>query len=248
MIKRFHNRSSPLSRALSYARLARDSIRGYATPYGIKIPLDRRLLGPRLRKYISRGEYEFDEIELIMKVILPGSKVLELGGGIGFVSAFLQRNVPQTHVTSFEANPKIAEFHECVMRLNGLRSFLLKNAVLGDDTFSNSVSFYLDSDFWGSSTYPRRPGQTSIAVPVINLNKFLNSESFDILVMDIEGGEYDVMMMLDAPAFKTIVMELHSDVLGEAKVGEMLNKLSKMGYRLVNAPAHGLPPICHFAI
>jgi FkbM family methyltransferase len=248
MIKRFHIRSSSLSRVLSYARLARDSLRGYATPYGIKIPLDRKLLGPRLRKYISRGEYEFDEIELIMKVIKPGSAVLELGGGIGFVSAFLQRNVPQTHVTSFEANPKIAVLHDRVMRINGLRSFTLKNAILGDDTFNKEISFYLDKDFWGSSTYPRRPGQPSISVPVVNLNEFLRGKSFDMLVMDIEGGEFDVIMMLAEPAFKTIVMELHSDVLGEAKVGGMLRKLDEMGYRLVNAPAHGLPPICHFAL
>lgn len=230
-----------------YVRYFRDALRGYATPFGVRIPFDKTILTYTMRKVISRSDYETDELRFTLDYVDDTTRILELGGGIGYVSAVILTQRSGAHVTSFEANPQTAEFHERVMKLNGLTNRRLYNAVLGDTSKGDTCSFHVSREFWASSTY-RRHGTQEIEVPVVDARTFLRSNSFDLLLIDIEGGEAELVELLDQPYFRTIVMELHTDVIGPKATEDLLRKLEMLGYRLRDGSWHALPSVCVFEL
>lgn len=240
-------RTPPTVKILRYLRYARDALRGYSIPSGVKIPFDRTVLSYKMRKVISRGDYEADELKFALDHVGPTSRVLELGGGIGYVSAGIQMRQPGAHVTSFEANPQTAAFHRRVMTLNGLTNYQLHNAILGDASKGETCSFHVSRDFWASSTY-RGKGTREITVPVVDALTFLRSNSFDLLVIDIEGGEAGLVELLDKPYFQAIVMELHTTVIGPEATANMRHKLELLGYRLRDGSWDAPQSVCVFEL
>lgn len=244
MIKK---RTPPILKLLRYLRHIRDELRGYAMPLGVKFPFDRTALSYKMRKVISRGDYEADELRFAIERADRTSRILELGGGIGYVSAGIQTQRPGAHVTSFEANPQTAAFHKRVMTLNGLTNYQLYNAVLGDASKGDTCSFHVSRDFWASSTY-RGKGTREITVPVVDALDFLQSNSFDLLVIDIEGGEAELVELLDKPYFRVIVMELHTAVIGLEAAANLRRKLESLGYRLREGNWDAPQSVCVFEL
>src|SRR3954465_8286744 len=71
---------------------------------GIQIRVGRHM-SRRVEQAISKGGYERDELRLIGMVLSPSDVVLELGAGLGLVSAFCAKRVGSGRVFAFEANP-----------------------------------------------------------------------------------------------------------------------------------------------
>ncbi len=66
--------------------------RGEARVDGIRLPIDRTVLSPKMEYTLAKGRYEYGEARQAARVISPGDTVLELGSGIGFVSSYLRRH------------------------------------------------------------------------------------------------------------------------------------------------------------
>ena len=48
--------------------------------------------------------------------------------------------------------------------------------------------------------------------------------------MDIEGGEYDLIRIIDFHTIRKISVELHTDVLGQTKIDEIKNIMRTAGF------------------
>lgn len=56
---------------------------------GLRIPKHPQITIGRIRGALRDGTYERKECDAVTRVVRPGDRVLELGGGIGYVSALL---------------------------------------------------------------------------------------------------------------------------------------------------------------
>ena len=229
-----------------YARHLADEVKGYASPYGVRVPFDKKLMSFRIRKLISRWEYEREEAFFALKNLRPDTRILELGGGIGFVSARIQQWGERVHVTSFEPNPRAGAHYRKVMDANGLANFSLHSAVLGDKGKSEKVEFAIHREFWASSTSGESRHGTALEVEVVDQRSWLANNRYDMLIIDIEGDEAGFVELLEAPVFRVIVMELHTDVLGFKTVDALLGTLRRLGYDLTNGFWETPPHVCVF--
>lgn len=82
---------------------------------------------------IRTRQYEVPEAKRIGKILRPADVVLEIGAGIGFVTALILKNPAVERVISFEANPLLVPMIQRTLADNGVGSqrFELHNAILG---------------------------------------------------------------------------------------------------------------------
>src|SRR5947209_17291094 len=80
--------------------------RPVVTLAGVQIRVGRHM-SPQVERTVSRGRYERDELRLIEQVLSPGDVVLEVGAGIGLVSAYCAKRLGSSRVFAYEANPDL---------------------------------------------------------------------------------------------------------------------------------------------
>src|SRR5207237_906870 len=76
------------------------------TVAGVKSRLGRHM-SPQGERTVSRGRYEQDECRLIEQVLSPADVVLEVGAGLGLVSAYCAKRLGSSRVFAYEANPDL---------------------------------------------------------------------------------------------------------------------------------------------
>jgi protein-L-isoaspartate O-methyltransferase len=77
----------------------------WAQVAGIELPLKHPLITPPIQRDIYFGDYERKELDVIERRLEPGDKVMEVGAGIGFLSAYCARVLGDDRVFAYEANP-----------------------------------------------------------------------------------------------------------------------------------------------
>src|SRR5580704_16528201 len=104
---------NPVFHFQKYTRLFWYNIRYRIYPWktisGIKMPVSLSMKYGTLR-FISNGKYEQGEIEIIKNTLQPADIVLELGTGLGFVSAYCAKIVGSENVFTYEANLSLQKF------------------------------------------------------------------------------------------------------------------------------------------
>jgi FkbM family methyltransferase len=194
----------------------------------IDIQLDNSWMSPTIYNVLANDRYERIEREMVEAAVRPFDSVVELGAGLGVISAMCARVCGDDYVHAYEANPKMIPYIEETYRLNKVNP-VLKNAILGRE--EGSVPFYLHKDFWESSTVPF-PGGEIVNVPVVNGSDALINCTF--LICDIEGGEADLFKGLDLPAsLKKILVETHPRIVGEKALDRLLADFYANGFELV---------------
>lgn len=100
--------------------------------------------------------------------------------------------------------------------LNGL-SPKLEICLLSDR--AGEADFFVEPDFWSSSTIRRGEAAAVRKVPMRSLNEEIRRIGPTFLILDIEGGEYDLLQILDDfQTIKKVSIELHEDVIGPEKI------------------------------
>jgi FkbM family methyltransferase len=144
--------------------------------------------------------------------------VLEVGAGIGFLSSYCARVIGSDRVFTFEANPLLESLIKDVYAANEVNP-TLKIGVLGRE--AGSAKFYITRDFWASSLLPPAEPCEEVSVLVYDLNEEVRRINPTFLLMDIEGGEYDLIKAIDFHTIRKISVEIHTDVLGQGRVDEI---------------------------
>jgi FkbM family methyltransferase len=192
---------------------------------GILFPVNINY-GYSVIRFIDNGTYEGGEIAIIKETVGPEDIVLELGTGLGFISAFCSKRIGSDRVYTFEANPQLEENIKKLYRRNHVNPNL-EFAVLGNN--NGEKIFYVDKnnllasslkEIAGKNIRPRVIQQKNINVVMKNINP-------TFLIMDIEGGEYDIFMTIEFGTINRIQFELHPLLLNETQMDEIFEVLSK---------------------
>jgi FkbM family methyltransferase len=201
----------------------------HATNYGVRLPLKHPAVTPPILKDIFFGGYEAKEAELVVKNIAADDVVMEIGAGIGFLSALCAKVTGSARVHAYEANPQLIDVIRQVHRINGVAP-TVSNVVLGDG--EGERTFWLERDYWASSLIQGSSEATPVQVRQIDLNCEIERIRPTLLIVDIEGGEYELLRHARLDPIRKIVIEVHPHVLGHAQVSEMLGWLLAAGFAL----------------
>lgn len=180
------------------------------------------------------NSYEEEEARYLSQYLRPDSKVLELGACLGYVSCLTnQLLTDKTKHVVLEANPKLIP---SILRNKKANScgFQIENTVISKQ---NSNDFYIHDLIVGGSS--KRKTVHKIAVEGTDFEKLSNKYGFefDTLIMDIEGGELDLLRNFkeDISKFDTVFVEVHpfANILTQDEAQECEDILSSLGFNVV---------------
>ncbi|MFK7877820.1 MAG: FkbM family methyltransferase [Paracoccaceae bacterium] len=202
---------------------------GFLRSRGMRFPKNPEILRPRMRRALRANAYEGKEADAIKRIARPDDIALELGGGIGFMSTLMARNVGVAHVHVFEANPRLIPYIQSVHAANEIENATLYHAVLG--ARKGSAKFYVRKNFLGSSLSKTGPSPTVSVedVPVQNVQKVMKAIKPTLLVCDIEGAEQDVIPLMDLSSVRAAVVELHPQWIGPEGVNKVFSAFMNAG-------------------
>ena len=190
---------------------------------------------------METNKYEVEEINLLESISNVNQfSVLELGGCLGVISVILNKKLdnPEKHIV-IEANPKLIKYLEHNKKINNC-SFSVKNALMTSNK-NNNIFYSYDKLVAGSAHRldEKENNKTQHIVDTITL-KELKSQvnyNFDLLVMDIEGGELDFLLEFDVSDFKYILVELHQNIMPgiENFNNKCLDELNWRGFNVVKS-------------
>ncbi|MDE4133620.1 FkbM family methyltransferase [Phaeobacter sp. QD34_3] len=206
----------------------------------MQFPLDKAVLPPRVRKLLRTGAYEAKEAEAAQKLIRKGDVVMELGGGIGFMSTLVATKTPARAVHAFEANPALIPYIRRVHALNGAKTAQVTHAVLSDG--DGTAPFYVRPNFLASSLTPMAedgPEVQKLDVPMRDMNQVMADLKPTVLICDIEGAEVDVLPKLDLSSLRAVLIETHPQWIGKEGIRKVFHCLDAAGLVFFPRWSHG---------
>jgi FkbM family methyltransferase len=189
----------------------------------VTLPLDPAIMSDRMIGVLRSGRYERSEAIALDAVVRRGDRILELGGGIGFISTYAAKR--GATVTTVEANPDLIPLIERTHSLNGVSGTVLHGAATGSP---RKVEFWLVPDFWASSTVHGKG--RAVTVDGLAIDDLCRRFRPDVLIVDIEGGEADVFTAADLTGVRHIVIEMHPAFIGEEAVGRVRKSIRDRGF------------------
>ena len=197
---------------------------------GLLIPKHPDILRGRIRKALRAGTYEQKKSDALLRAVNEGDTVVELGGGIGYLSALVakKRHIKAAHV--FEPNPELGDYITALHAANGLDNTTLHHAVLGARK-GKPVPFYRrDNILAGSLNKDTKDGVVAEEqVEVLGLNATLKDLKPDVLVCDIQGDEAALLPHLKYDGLHTAIIELHPQWIGPSGVQLVFDAMQANG-------------------
>jgi FkbM family methyltransferase len=225
----------PASKAADYVSLS-----------GLKIGVHKDRYSPVMIEALRTGQYEANERSLAPRVFAPGDRILEVGSSIGSVSLLLASIVGQENYIGYEANPELMPDIIANAKANGMNilvhTALLRNRARGGA--GDPINFYINKDFWISALEPSGNTIRTIAVPVMCLEDEIESFNANALMLDIEGGEVDLLEHADLSRIRKILMELHYWPSRDG-ANRMVRALFQKGFTIDFSLTHGHTVVFH---
>ena len=166
------------------------------TVHGLKLYVDTRdcSLTPHI---LMDGQWEAWITSVVLKLVKPGMRVLEVGANLGWFTTLLARAVgPSGSLTAYEANPEMADIARRNLMINGLGSHakVIQEAVLDR---SGRVSFKMLQRYRGSSSlfvdeaFAASLNDTWVTIDVAatTLDEIMPDGVVDLIKIDAEGAE-----------------------------------------------------------
>ena len=122
---------------------------------GVKLPIDPTIMSEKMQGVVRTGDYENGEAKTVARILEPGDRVLELGGGMGYLSALIGTLGLAEHIATVEANPQLIPIIRATHALNGVKAEVIHGAAVADKT-AETLQFSLDADFWASTLKPQK--------------------------------------------------------------------------------------------
>jgi FkbM family methyltransferase len=198
---------------------------------GVKAPVDPTVMSPTLVNAIRTGEYERAEAKKLPKMVEPGDRLLELGAGMGYLSSIAAMTAPLEKIVVVEANPALIPIIHKTHALNGVVAEVIHAAVVGEKT-SDTVRFIVDEDFWASSIGTRKNQDVRelVDVPTASVADLIREHAPTFLIIDIEGGETDILPHLDLSTCRMVLMELHFKEIGPHGIAAVFDCFARQGF------------------
>ncbi|MBV2360352.1 FkbM family methyltransferase [Thalassococcus sp. CAU 1522] len=205
---------------------------------GLSVPQSPFLNETRIRR-IEAARYEGQEIAGALHVVREGDRVLELGAGLGIVGGVTALNAKPEALLSFEANPAMIPHIEALYACNDLADRAkVRNAVLlSTPDQPDSVTFHVHNSFLGSSLVDTPARKTTpVDVSVEDFETVRRDFAPTVMLVDIEGGEKELLDNADLDGIRAIVIEFHPGVYGIDGMRACKARLKAAGFEKV--PEH----------
>ncbi|MBI4387422.1 MAG: FkbM family methyltransferase [Candidatus Omnitrophica bacterium] len=196
---------------------------------GVKIPVTK-YWSPTMKEAIVRGRYETAELSLLEKALESTDVVMELGTGIGLLASYSAKRIGSEHVFTYEANPELEPHIRKVFELNHVKP-RLEICILGPD--GGETTLYIAKDFWNSSCLWLIPGERLVRVRVKSFQHELERICPTFLIIDIEGGEYELFRKTsNLTGVQKVLIELHKHILNPKKINFVENFFKVQGFSI----------------
>jgi FkbM family methyltransferase len=200
---------------------------------GVRIRNRPDLISSRQAQRIEDGRYEKKEVDAILKCLKGGEGILELGGGLGYVSTAICMAVRTRRYDVVEANPNLIPVIKDTHALNGVASVNVHHCIATTDPSAlekGHVEFNIGTSFLGSSLNPIAKARSTVKVPAEPLQRFLDDNTPDVLIADIEGAEKGLFRDVRMPSLKIVMLELHPALIGLDGIKSVFDDLSAHGF------------------
>jgi FkbM family methyltransferase len=208
---------------------------------GMRMVVPDAALNARIGAKLEAGTYEAREARAAAMRLRAGQRVLELGAGIGYVSAICARAVGAENVTCVEANPEMLPVIRANLDRNGYAGVtLLHGAVTGCDGSDAPVAFDGAKSFWagriadGEGAAARR-----VDVPALGLDALLARLRPQVVIMDIEGAEERLFEAPWPAHVRSVMMELHPGRYPDTVIRRIVDCMSASGLTYDPGPSCG---------
>jgi FkbM family methyltransferase len=197
---------------------------------GIRIRRDPAIISDPIWRKIARHRYERHELAAARALVRSGDRILELGAGLGLVSAILGKQHPDASIVALEANPRLIPFIEGLHAANGIRNVRVENMLVSHDP-EPAKPFYLRRNFWSSSLDPATGSfEEQVSVRNAAFGTVLHEIRPNVIICDIEGGEFALFAAeLDLSPVRGIVMEIHQRRASPDATRVLVDQLSAQG-------------------
>lgn len=203
---------------------------------GLRLPVDQAFPANMLY-YFLLGDYEEHDMRLIRQYVKPGSRVLELGGGVGLTGSLLGQ-VSGNPVSVCEPNPALHAYIERTFAANDVQLHLIKAAVTSDRESADQVTFHVCKDYWWSSLVGAENSE-QIQVHSKRLSSLIAETKADTLLVDIEGYEVALFSSTEAlSSVSTVLVEIHTPSIGTIASASIITDLVNSGFRLADMGGH----------
>ena len=192
---------------------------------GVWLPIKKEIGFDTLR-WIVNGEYEIGEINILKSKLEKGDKVLEVGTGLGFISTYCALKLGNDSIITYEANPINVAIAQQVFKQNKVKP-KSHHQILGET--AGFTSFAVNEQQKLASSLMKN-GNNEVQVEVVALNEVIQNLQPNYLVMDIEGGEYDMLHLIKFGPIQKVQFELHPTILGEEKCKQIFDLLAQQHF------------------
>lgn len=200
---------------------------------GVKIDFSNPFIHEEMKEALRRGGYESVETRLVKRLIKPGHRVLEIGACTGYITMLAAKQVGAENVCTFEANPAAVDAALHHFALNNLPIPITNRILMSRAKFAQApetMELFLYKSPVSSSLFLLKPNARSVSVTVGCLEDEIAKHQANFLIIDIEGGEADLLEDADLSPINDIIMETHYRKAGEWRINEMIKVLFSKGF------------------
>ena len=189
------------------------------------------LLNPRLAEKMAAGKYEASEARAARMRVKKDHRVMELGGGVGYISSICAQITDPANIVTVEANPNTLNVIRNNLDLNGASAAkLIHAAVVSNTQDFETVAFRVGNVFWGSSIAQTDSATDKIVeVPTIGLFDLFESHCPHVVIMDIEGAEEHLFDQKWPRFIRQVILEIHPTLYGNSTIKTIVDCMSKSG-------------------
>lgn len=201
---------------------------GFIKSRGLKFPKDGTYLTGKVRGLLRENAYEHALTTAALKATREGDTVLDLGCGLGFVSAMLAKRRKVTAIHGYDGNATLLTYAEAMLATNGIKNVSLTHGVLGKR--KSTASFYVRTPFAASSLTPVKDDDArETTVEMHNIKTTLTTLKPTVIICDIEGGEVDLLKDAALKGVRQLVIKLHPSHIGHTGIRDLFDALGAAG-------------------
>ncbi|MGR3503095.1 FkbM family methyltransferase [Pseudaestuariivita sp.] len=198
---------------------------------GVVLDVPETLLDDKLTGKLAEGRYEEAEARAVKMRVQAGQRVLELGGGIGYISALCAQQTDPENVVTVEANPETLDVIRANLDRNGgAKTTLIHGAVALGAKEGATTKFHISRRFWASSLAGAEVKRRGIVrVPRLGLFRLFRQHRPHIVIVDIEGGEAELFDKPWPKHVRQVIMELHPAQYPTSTIKKIVDCMSASG-------------------